>query len=155
MQNWINQHLLLFVLLVLAGAVGFRWVLLNAIAAASGWKNLARRFPAQFGFSGVESKWQSARLRFLIGYNNCLVVGAGPTGLSIRTIWGIRTGHPPLMIPWNEVSVGETRVIMKISFVTLLLGQPEPIPFMIRQSLAARLQAAAGAAWPAPINKIG
>jgi hypothetical protein len=149
MQTWINQHPLLFVCLVLAGMVIFLWLLLNLIAAVSGWKNLARRFVMSQPFSGPQWKWQSAGMRFLVSYNNCLKVGADQAGLFIQPMPGIRTAHPPLFIPWNEISIEQTTGWMMSNFVRLSLGRSERIPFTIRPSLAARLQSAAGPSWPA------
>jgi hypothetical protein len=153
MQPWINQHPLLFAAVMLAGVAAFRWLLLTVIAAISGWKILARHFPAQQEFSGSELKWQSARLRYFVGYNNCVKVGADQTGLFIRMMWGVRVAHPPLMVPWNEVRIGQTTRSMQISLVTLTLGRSEQIPFTIRQSLAVKLHATAGMAWPGSSHK--
>jgi hypothetical protein len=149
MQTWIAQHPLLFACLILAGIVAFRWLLLNLIAIASGWKILGRRFPAQQPFSGPVWKWQSARMRYLAGYNNCLTVGADQMGLFIRTMWGVRTAHPPLFVPWNEISVTPGVGGMMGLFVKFSLGRSKQIPFMVRKTLADKLQTAAGQGWPA------
>ncbi|HEY6250623.1 MAG TPA: hypothetical protein VI685_11735 [Candidatus Angelobacter sp.] len=148
MQAWINQHPLLFVCLILAGGFLFQWLLLNLIAAASGWKILAQRFSVQQPFSGPQWKWQSARMRFGMGYNNSLKVGANRAGLFIQPVWVILAGHPPLFIPWSEISFGHAAGWMS-NYVRLCLGRSEQIPFTIRPSLADRLRAAAGPGWPA------
>lgn len=147
--TWINQHLLLFACVILAGVLVFRWLLLNLIATASGWKMLAARFPTQQPFSGPEWKWQSARMRYSMGYNNCLRVGADAMGMLIQPMWGLRTAHPPLFVPWHEIRVEPASGWMKEVLVQLRLGRSEQIPFTIRDTLSSKLQAAAGANWPA------
>jgi hypothetical protein len=156
MRTWANEHLLLFAGVGAAGIVVFRWLLLTLMATASGWKVLANRFAGEQPFSGSGWKWQSARMRFLTGYNNCLRVGADPAGLSIQPMWGIRTAHSALFIPWREIEIGWREIEigpasgwMGRSCVRLSLGRAEQISFTVSRSLADRLQAAAGANWPA------
>lgn len=148
MQTWINEHTFVFVCLMVAGVFVFRWLLLNLIAAASGWRILAARFSAQRPRSGPEWKWQSAVMRFSIGYNHCLRLVADPMGLLIQPMWGIRTAHPPLFIPWYEIRIEPATGWMKNSFVQLRVGLSERIPLNIRRSLVMKLKAAAGTAWP-------
>jgi hypothetical protein len=148
MNDWPGEHPLLFVGLMFVGVVVFRILLLNLIASVSGWRMLAQRFQAQQPFSGVQWKWQSAMMRYLAGYNNCLSVGADQAGLFLRTMWGLRTAHPPLFVPWNEISLGQASGWLAGNAVMLSLGRSEQIPFRVRASLAARLQAAAGPGWP-------
>jgi hypothetical protein len=150
-NDWIAEHLFLFIALIVLGIVAFQALLLNLIAAVSGWKALAVRFRMQQPFSGQQWKWQSAQMRYYIGYNNCLVVGADQAGLFLRTMWIVRTGHAPLFTPWNEITLGQTQTSWLVgNIVTLTLGRSEQIPFRIRASLAVRLKSAAGASWPAP-----
>lgn len=150
MDELIRQHLFLFAALIVLGIAAFQVLLLNLIAAVSGWKTLAPRFRLQQPFSGQEWKWQSAQMRYYVGYNNCLIVGADQAGLTLRPMWIVRTGHVPLLIPWNEITLGQTQTSWLLgNIVTLTLGRSEQIPFRIRASLAARLQSAAGASWPA------
>lgn len=150
MDELIRQHPFLFAALIVLGIAAFQVLLLNLIAAVSGWKALAVRFRLQQPFSGQEWNWQSAQMRYYVGYNNCLIVGADQAGLSLRPMWIVRTGHVPLFIPWNEITLGQTQTSWLVgNIVTLTLGRSEQIPFRIRVSLAARLQSAAGASWPA------
>jgi hypothetical protein len=152
MNDWIQQHPIPFVALVFAGIIVFRALLLNAIAMASGWRMLAQHFSVQQPYSGQQWKWQSAMMRYFVGYNNCLCVGADQAGLFVRTMWGARTGHPPLFVPWNEVSMGQATEWLGNKFVALSLGRTEQVPFRIRASLAAKIQVVAGPSWPTPTD---
>jgi hypothetical protein len=75
------------------------------------------------------------------------VVGANPTGLYLAVLFPFRVAHPPLFIPWNEVTQAKTRIFF-ISMVRFQLGREYPIPLSIRESLAAKLKIAAGNGWP-------
>lgn len=151
MDELIRYHPFLFAALILLGIIAFQWLLLNLIALVSGWKTLAVRFRLQQPFSGRQWKWQSAQMRYYVGYNNCLIVGADQAGLFLRTMWMVYTGHLPLFIPWNEITLSQTQTSWLMgNILVLTLGRSEQIPFRIRASLATRLQSSAGSPWPAP-----
>ena len=87
-------------------------------------------------------------MRWASHYGSCLNVGADGTGLKLSVAFLFRAGHPPLFIPWTEVSVANRREFLFIRRVRLALGREEQIRFSIGGSLADRLQAAAGTSWP-------
>ena len=83
-------------------------------------------------------------MRWTSHYGSCLNVGADPAGVKISVLFPFRPGHPPLLIPWSEISVASRRKFLFIRRVKLLLGREEQIPFVISGGLADRIQAAAG-----------
>ena len=83
-------------------------------------------------------------MRWLSHYGNCLNVGADATGLHLSVLFLFRVGHPPLLVPWGEISVAKRRNFWFFRRVTLLLGREEQIPVVIGRRLADRIQAAAG-----------
>jgi hypothetical protein len=114
----------------------------------SGWATLGRRFGSTFPFPDQTWRWKSARLRWGANYNNCLTIGADPSGLYLSMLFFFRIGHPPLFIPWAEISFRRRRTILFFKFVELSLGREEQIPFLIRATFADQIQAAAGSSWP-------
>jgi hypothetical protein len=144
MQPWIDRHPLAFWLADFFSI----WLLVSlVISLIGGWFSLARRFRSQAPFVG--SKWwgQSGWMRGLASYRSCLVVGANPSGLYVAVFFPFRIAHPPLFIPWSEVTLSRGRVFF-IKMVRFQLGRENPIPLSIRESLASKLKAAAGDAWP-------
>jgi hypothetical protein len=91
---------------------------------------------------------QSARMRWSSHYGTCLNVGADAAGLKLSIFSLLRPAHPPLFIPWGEISVARRRNFLLIRQVKLLLGREERIPLVIGGGLADRIQVAAGASWP-------
>jgi hypothetical protein len=77
-----------------------------------------------------------------------LTVGADPSGLYLSVMFLFRIGHPPLFLPWHEVSVRRRWKVLGLRYVELRLGQEEQLPFQISGTLADRIKAAAGASWP-------
>jgi len=148
MKQWLDQHPAMLALLLPAYLIFVFAVVLKAISVSSGWSLLTRRFRLQGDFSGTTWKMQSARLRGLAHYNNCLEVGAGARGLLIRPSFIVRYCHPPLLVPWNEITFAGRKKILFWDAVTLTLGRDEQVPFTILASLADKLKAAAGDSWP-------
>jgi hypothetical protein len=144
-QPWINQHVGLVIIL----AFPVLWVtVLIGIGHMTGWAALAEKFRCEGPFGGQQWRWESARMRWWGGYNNCLIVGADPQGLYLSMLLPFRFGHPPLFIPWIEVSVAKHGRWMLTRYVELRLGRECDIPFRVPERLGDRLKVAAGSSWP-------
>ena len=145
MQEWINQNFLYIfpVYFVALWIVAGYW-----IALVGGWRLLAKRFRMQETFAGEKWHMQSASMRYLSNYNNVLTVGADNAGLFIVPFILFRAWHPPLFVPWTEITVSNTTQLFFFKYVVLSLGRSEEIPFRIRPKLAAKIEAAAGSGWP-------
>lgn len=148
MQDWINTHtgalwviipLYVVFLLQLGGLVASR---------VGGWAALAREYRLRATFIGSSWRMQSAEMRFMTGYNNCLTVGANADGLYLGTVFLLRFAHPPLFVPWREISVRRSKVWIFGEYVRMQLGHELQIPFLIRPSLASKLRDVAGGSWP-------
>src|ERR1700737_4025492 len=99
--DWVFHHPPFFVLLF----VGTWALTLHVLGIISGWALLAKRFRSTGMLCGYSWPFRSARMRFLVQYRNCLSVGADESGLYVAVFPLFRFGHPPLLIPWSEVSV--------------------------------------------------
>ena len=150
MQEWINQN---FPIIFPFFFVGM-WIVAGYwVALTSGWRLLAKRFRLQQTFLGEKWTMQSARMRWFTQYNNVLTIGADSSGLFIVPLFLFRAWHPPLFVTWSEITdVRETQLLF-IKFVEMRLGRVEEVPFRIRVSLAAKIQAAAGPEWPATYTR--
>lgn len=118
------------------------------ISIFSGWHSLAQKFRCTREFPRDTWTFCSAYMRFFSHYGTILTFGADPSGLYISIFPAFRLGHPPLLIPWSEVTViqGETGFLFKRR--KFLLGREESIPLSISSSLVENLQKAAGPSWP-------
>jgi hypothetical protein len=114
----------------------------------SGWAILARRFASTLPFPSQTWRWVSARMRWGANYKSCLTIGADSAGLYLSTLFFFRIGHPPLFVPWTEISLRGRRKIFFMEFVELQLGREEHIPFLIRAGLADQIWSAAASNWP-------
>ncbi len=118
------------------------------VALVGGWRLLAKRFRAAGSFSGQKWYMQSAAMRWLSHYNNILTVGADSEGLFLVPFLLFRAWHPPLFVPWVEITGENKTQLFFFEMVELRLGSSERVSFSIRPVLAARLESAAGENWP-------
>jgi hypothetical protein len=101
MQAWIDQNFFLVFPFFFVGL----WVLVSYwIALVGGWRLLANRFRIQGTFRGQTWSLQSARMRWS-SYSSVLIIGSNKTGLFIVPFILFRAWHPPLFIPWTEITV--------------------------------------------------
>jgi len=77
------------------------------IGIVGGWRRLAETYRAQGDFDGPRWRFTSARMRFSVNYNGCLILGANAGGLYMATLLLFRLGHPALFVPWSDVGVVE------------------------------------------------
>ena len=145
MQDWFSKYFLYFYPLFFIGIsiLAPYWV-----ALIGGWRLLARRFRLQGPFLGQKWRMQSASMRWLANYNGALTVGADTTGLFMVPFILFRAWHPALFVPWTEITTTAKTQLYFFKMVELRLGRSEQIPFRIKATLAAKIEAAAGTAWP-------
>ena len=81
------------------------WVAVSVILSfAGGWRALSRAYPVSLPPSGRSFNLKSGRLG-MTNYNGCLRFVAGAPGLGLSILFLFRVGHPPLFVPWSDVSV--------------------------------------------------
>ncbi len=149
MQPWVDRHPIWFGVsdvLFLYFTVSF------LISWWSGWAMLARRFRFRSKFTGLRWRFQSGQMRWMCGYNNCLTVGANSEGLFLSMLPFFSLFHPPLFIPWTEISYTK-KTSFFLAGVRFQLGNGFYAPLWVREQLAERLRGAAGGGYP--IEKLG
>ncbi|HET6841282.1 MAG TPA: hypothetical protein VFK06_06295 [Candidatus Angelobacter sp.] len=145
MPAWMDQSPLVPLLMLACWSQVVFWF----IAWQGGWRLLARRFRTQRSFPTQKWRMQSAEMRFLANYNNCLTIGANAAGLYLAPMFLFRLWHPPLFIPWSEITF-ERKQFLFFRSVEFRLGMAEKIRFKVSGRLGAKLEAAAGPNWPTP-----
>jgi hypothetical protein len=124
------------------------WVVtLTVISHMGGWAALASEYSTAAPFPGSRWNFECGQMRWFVSYNNCLTVGADPHGLYLWVFRLIRFAHPPLFIPWTDVSISSANILW-FKQVKLRLGRERSIPFTVNERLAQKLKAAAGPSWP-------
>jgi hypothetical protein len=88
--------------------VAFIWILVSfIISRVGGWSLLAKVYLAQGSntLDGESWRFQSIQMRWATNYGNCVTVRAIPLGLGFSVLFLFRIGHPPLLIPWSDITV--------------------------------------------------
>ncbi|MBM4305898.1 MAG: hypothetical protein FJ115_07405 [Deltaproteobacteria bacterium] len=127
--------------------IGFLAVLFFLIGRISGWSTLANFYRFSGGFIGQQWRFQSAQLRWYIGYNNCLTIGANESGLFLSVFFLLRIGHPSLFIPWGDVNVTMKKGTWG-KYAELRFRQAPAIPFRMSGKLSEKIAGVAGRMWP-------
>ncbi|HEY7676970.1 MAG TPA: hypothetical protein VIG69_07845 [Candidatus Methylomirabilis sp.] len=131
-------------ILVIAGI----WIALSiALSRAGGWAALAAVYRASEAFEGERWRFQSAGMRWGTNYGSCLTVGADAKGLHLAVPLLFRIGHPPLFIPWTDISVTVMRRPV-LTYLEFRFRRAPAIPLRVGERLGRRIAAAAGQAWP-------
>ena len=124
------------------------WIVVGFVnSRISGWASLAQRYRYDEQFSGGRLRFRSAAMRYWGHYSNCLTMGANPQGFFISISIPFLVGHPPLFIPWNDITVRRIRFLWT-TWVELHLSRQPAIPLRVSERLARKLAALAGNAWP-------
>lgn len=79
------------------------------ISELGGWGRLAVSYASKSSFSGKRFYFRSAQFGGYVGYGSCLTLGSGPNGFYLAVIPLFRLGHPPLLIPWSDITACEVR----------------------------------------------
>ena len=138
-------HPPLFAVLLIAILV---WMVVGfASGHITGWASLAQRFRYDERFTGERVRFCSAAMRYWNHYGNCLTIGVNPQGFFLSLSIPFFPGHPPLLIPWDEITLCRKRFLWA-KCVELRLGREPAVPLRICERLATKLAALARTAWP-------
>jgi len=68
---------------------------------------LAKSYPARDAatLDGETWRFQSIQLCWATNYGNCVTVRTNSVGLGLSVLWLLRLGHPPLLIPWADITI--------------------------------------------------
>lgn len=108
------------------------------VACTGGWHRLSRKFRAPKHFKeGTYFRFQSANVGFG-SYNNVLAVRVSPQGLYLAPQLPVMFMHPPLLIPWHEISAARQAKIFSRPTLLLTVGHPKLATVGIPESKLAK-----------------
>jgi hypothetical protein len=116
------------------------------IGHIGGWGRIASKYRARDAFEGRRWSFQSGQFG-RSNYGGCLTVGANQRGLRFSVFFPFRPGHPPIFVPWEDVSVTEGRWLFS-SYADLSFRLAPGHKVRVSKRLGDRLQAERGSRWP-------
>ena len=101
------------------------WCLvMKILSLMSGWDRLCKQFAFSGIFEGDVKRFQSMRIRW-VRWNNALDLGVNSMGVFIAPFILLRIFHPPIVIPWSEFKVEETKSFGASVFKLHLRSYPD------------------------------
>jgi hypothetical protein len=92
---------------------GLLWLAITTgLSIFSGWRILCSRFPDERVQGGEKFRFASLSMGtsfFPVNYSNCVAIEAGTNGFRISLWLLFRLFHPPMFIPWSQVSSIESK----------------------------------------------
>ncbi len=93
------------------------------LARLSGWTRLAKYYRHDEFLPDETGRFRSASLG-VIQYSSCLMFSVNDAGLRIAIFPLLRLGHPPLVIPWDQIHHIEAENRLYSQRVKLSIGKP-------------------------------
>lgn len=127
---------------ILALSVVLWCVVLFAVSIFSGWQALHRfaKHSEPLGETHSAGPWfYQVYMRNWARYGGVVRATAASDALYLSVFPVFRFAHPPLRIPWSEISFGRTRRLWR-NYVVLTLGSEERVPMRISERMARKLQ---------------
>ena len=84
--------------------VGVWVVAVVLVSLLSGWWGLAEQYRTETPFPAHMRRFQRGQMRWRTNYGNILTVASDSRGLYLSVMFLFRLGHPPLFIPWADIS---------------------------------------------------
>jgi hypothetical protein len=125
------------------------WTAICLGMAHVGWAKLARCYRAYESFDGEKRFFRSAQVG-RSSYRNCLTTGVSPRALHLSVLLPFRVGHPPLQIPWGDISAQDTHWLLGRGYELRFRLVPE-VTMRLPSELGEELQSEAGSRWPVAV----
>lgn len=116
------------------------------VGSVFGWGRLASRYPARESFPGTPHRFKSGKVG-LANYSGVLTVGASADGLYLAVLFPFRPGHPPLFIPWADVTAKVVRPWLAGEWLEFRFAQCPRTVLKLPAKLGHRLAADANRSW--------
>ncbi|HSH05901.1 MAG TPA: hypothetical protein VLL52_25525 [Anaerolineae bacterium] len=110
------------------------------IAVLGGWRQLATYYQTDQPFTGQTWSFQGGYMGWS-RYSGVLTTGANATHLYLSVLIFYRPGHPPLLIPWNDITTEEATRFFFIPVVTFRFKQTPDVTLQLINRNAQRLLA--------------
>ena len=130
------------------------WLVVSIfIPYLSGWAELARYYRSQIKFDGARWRGCTCHMRWLGRYEKCVTIGANTKGIHFSVFFPFRIGHPPLFVPWHDVSVREGKTLAW-KWTEFRFSQPAGVWMRFYGGLPDEIRRVAGTSWPGGSTKI-
>lgn len=131
--------------IILLGIV-FWSLILFILGRIGGWSRLAESYRSSDEMPSTRWRFQTGQFRGWVNYGSCLTVGVDHRGLHFAS-FGPLLGHPPLLIPWTDVTATPKKTWWTRCADFRFRQAPE-ISILVNARLAERIASSAAGFWP-------
>jgi len=120
----------------------------------SGWSSLAKSYPGkelQNSFLGFQSI-EMANIAPIF-YRSCVFIGGDQKGIYLTAFFLFRTNHPPIFIPWRDISIVHRSAIFLFPDTELKFRREPTVSLRIYRAQEELLKEKAGNNWPIQSGK--
>jgi len=143
MHDLVDYYLIFFFLLF-----GALWVLIFYLfARVGGWGRLAKQYREVEKTEGEKFRFQNAMLNYA-RYRSGVTFVVNRRGLGLSMPIFMRMGHPPLFIPWNEITVKDVEKKFFGQCYEITASRCPDVSLKIETHLARRISKLSGITWP-------
>ena len=109
------------------------------ISVFGGWQALSRVYRADSAFNDQKLWLKSVGIRRWTNYNNCITLGVNKYELYVSVLPIFRIGHPPLLIPWTDISTEAVARRLLPDLVKFKFAKQPDVPMVFSKRLAERI----------------
>ncbi len=109
------------------------------LSIISGWSSLSKNYRANISFNGKKLRMKSATMRWGTNYGGCLTIGANSEGLFLAIFPIFRINHPPLFIPWKDISTENGKQFVFFDIVKFIFRKSSNVHLVVSKKLADRI----------------
>jgi hypothetical protein len=121
------------------------WVLVCFfLSIMDGWQWLSEKYSFKNKFEGKKHGGISGMLCG-VGFHGILSAGADKNGLYLSVLFPFRIGHPPLFIPWEEITCGKQKILF-FKYAVLEFEKAPGVLLMIPEKIVWTLSEESGIA---------
>ncbi|MCE9561026.1 MAG: hypothetical protein K8U57_03120 [Planctomycetes bacterium] len=127
------------------GFIAFWIFVCNLIGYGSGWWTLCKSYQLTGDFRGKRRRCHNLRMNQ--GNYGTMTVGTDANGLYLAAFFLFRPGHPPLYIPWADISVQIVKGWFWTNYMELTFALAPQVRLQIPEKYGKSLAADANLAW--------
>jgi hypothetical protein len=126
------------------------WLLGNNLnSLVFGWWALARHYQHHGPFEGTHHRFRTCYLGWA-RYGHSVTVGANAEGLYLAVLLLLRPGHPPLFVPWADVTAEPVVNWLGRGHVVFRFAKAPSVRVRVSGSLGKQIAADANRSWADP-----
>ena len=127
--------------------VAYVWITISfLLSIIGGWFSLSRRYKSPRTYYEDRYSFQSAAFRYVVSYNRCLTIGGDEQGLHMSVMLPFRLFHPPIYIPWNDITKGKRE--SRLFGIRLRFRKTPSVPIALTSFIVQQLEAIKGSEFP-------